>query len=74
MEVQLDGCIYAIKKIVLQAEDHYCRESVEHDPLLQLHESARRKVKEVQLLARISHHPNIARYYTSWLEPHEVCC
>lgn len=52
----LDGCEYAIKKVTFDAKG-YSNESIQ------------RVIREVQCLATVNDHPNIVRYYTSWLEP-----
>mmetsp|Transcript_103626 Transcript_103626/g.155198 ORF Transcript_103626/g.155198 Transcript_103626/m.155198 type:complete len:772 (-) Transcript_103626:253-2568(-) len=53
---KMDGCDYAIKKIAFNAVG-YSNETIQT------------VVREVQCLATVSDHPNIVRYYTSWLEP-----
>jgi serine/threonine protein kinase len=53
---ELDGCEYAIKKITFDSFG-YSNETIQH------------VIREVQCLATVSDHPNIVRYYTSWLEP-----
>ena len=52
----LDGCDYAIKKVTFDATG-YSNKSIQQ------------VVREVQCLASVNDHPNIVRYYTSWLEP-----
>ncbi len=52
---KMDGFDYAIKKIAFSAKG-YSKESVQQ------------VVREVQCLA-VCDHPNVVRYYTSWLEP-----
>ena len=53
---ELDGCEYAIKKITF-------------DSIGYSNESIQRVIREVHCLATVNDHPNIVRYYTSWLEP-----
>jgi serine/threonine protein kinase len=53
---ELDGCEYAIKKVSFDAMG-YSNHSIQ------------RVIREVQCLATVNDHPNIVRYYTSWLEP-----
>ncbi|GAX20246.1 eukaryotic translation initiation factor 2-alpha kinase 1 [Fistulifera solaris] len=52
---KMDGFDYAIKRIAFSAKG-YSKESVQQ------------VVREVQCLA-VCDHPNVVRYYTSWLEP-----
>ncbi|PWA02729.1 hypothetical protein BB558_001109 [Smittium angustum] len=49
---RIDGRIYAIKKVSLDSRDT---------------ESNRKIFREVTTLSRL-HHPNVVRYYTTWLE------
>jgi serine/threonine protein kinase len=58
----LDGRAYAVKKIRIKS-------FVDHRGLPTKHLSAqlKRVLREVKILARLDH-PNIVRYYTSWLE------
>eukprot|EP00429_Kryptoperidinium_foliaceum_P009997 CAMPEP_0176003228 /NCGR_PEP_ID=MMETSP0120_2-20121206/1066_1 /TAXON_ID=160619 /ORGANISM="Kryptoperidinium foliaceum, Strain CCMP 1326" /LENGTH=809 /DNA_ID=CAMNT_0017335865 /DNA_START=278 /DNA_END=2707 /DNA_ORIENTATION=+ len=53
---KMDGCHYAIKKVDFDATG-YSNETIEE------------VVREVECLAKVSDHPNVVRYYTSWLEP-----
>ena len=53
---KMDGCDYAIKKIDFGATG-YSSETIQE------------VVREVECLAKVSDHPNVVRYYTSWLEP-----
>ena len=62
---KLDGQLYAIKKIVLRTG---LRRSTYDSVKTAEGKSVARKLKEVRLLARISTHRNIVRYYTSWVE------
>jgi serine/threonine protein kinase len=53
---KMDGCDYAIKKVDFDATG-YSKDSIQE------------VVREVECLAKVSDHPNVVRYYTSWLEP-----
>jgi serine/threonine protein kinase len=53
---KMDGCDYAIKKVDFGATG-YSNETIQE------------VVREVECLAKVSDHPNVVRYYTSWLEP-----
>jgi serine/threonine protein kinase len=53
---KMDGCDYAIKKVTFDATG-YSDSAIDQ------------VVREVQCLAKVNDHPNIVRYYTSWLEP-----
>ena len=53
---KMDFCHYAIKKISFNAVG-YSNETIQQ------------VVREVQCLASASDHPNVVRYFTSWLEP-----
>jgi serine/threonine protein kinase len=53
---KMDGCDYAMKKIAFDASG-YSNETIQQ------------VVREVKCLATANEHPNIVRYYTSWLEP-----
>lgn len=53
---KMDGCDYAIKKVDFDAVG-YSNETIQE------------VVREVECLAKVSDHPNVVRYYTSWLEP-----
>jgi serine/threonine protein kinase len=53
---KMDGCDYAMKKIAFDASG-YSNEAIQQ------------VVREVKCLATANEHPNIVRYYTSWLEP-----
>lgn len=53
---KMDGCDYAIKKVDFGAKG-YSNETIQE------------VVREVECLAKVSDHPNVVRYYTSWLEP-----
>ena len=53
---KMDGCDYAMKKVTFDATG-YSDNSIDQ------------VVREVHCLAKVSDHPNIVRYYTSWLEP-----
>jgi len=53
---KMDGCDYAVKKIDFDAMG-YSDEAIQE------------VVREVECLAKVSDHPNVVRYYTSWLEP-----
>ncbi|KAG7364188.1 serine/threonine protein kinase [Nitzschia inconspicua] len=53
---KMDGCDYAMKLITFDSVG-YSNENIQ------------KVVREVQCLAKVSEHPNIVRYYTSWLEP-----
>ena len=53
---KMDGCDYAMKKVTFDATG-FSDEGIDQ------------VVREVQCLAKVSDHPNIVRYYTSWLEP-----
>ena len=53
---KMDGCDYAIKKVDFDATG-YSNATIQE------------VVREVECLAKVSDHPNVVRYYTSWLEP-----
>ena len=53
---KLDGCDYAMKQVAFDAIG-YSSESIQQ------------VVREVKCLAAVHDHPNVVRYYTSWLEP-----
>lgn len=53
---KMDGCDYAMKKIAFDASG-YSNETIQQ------------VVREVKCLAAANEHPNVVRYYTSWLEP-----
>lgn len=53
---KMDGCDYALKKVEFDATG-YSKDSIQE------------VVREVECLAKVSDHPNVVRYYTSWLEP-----
>jgi serine/threonine protein kinase len=53
---KMDGCDYAMKLITFDSVG-YSNDNIQ------------KVVREVQCLAKVSEHPNIVRYYTSWLEP-----
>jgi serine/threonine protein kinase len=53
---KMDLCDYAVKKIAFDASG-YSNETIQQ------------MVREVKCLATANEHPNIVRYYTSWLEP-----
>lgn len=53
---KMDGCDYAIKRVDFDATG-YSNETIQE------------VVREVECLAKVSDHPNVVRYYTSWLEP-----
>ncbi len=53
---KMDGCDYAIKKVDFDATG-YSDDTIQE------------VVREVECLAKVSDHPNVVRYYTSWLEP-----
>eukprot|EP00934_Nitzschia_sp_Nitz4_P007653 Nitzschia sp. Nitz4//scaffold23_size168460//99921//102428//NITZ4_002227-RA/size168460-processed-gene-0.265-mRNA-1//-1//CDS//3329543659//7643//frame0 len=51
-----DGCDYAVKRVDFDATG-YSNETIQQ------------VVREVECLAKVSDHPNVVRYFTSWLEP-----
>eukprot|EP00834_Sanchytrium_tribonematis_P000776 NODE_15_length_50561_cov_0.608081.p7 type:complete len:486 gc:universal NODE_15_length_50561_cov_0.608081:13054-14511(+) len=62
----LDHQIYAIKKVKVALQE----KNLETFSLNQPESDINNKLlKEVTLFAKISHHPNVIRYYSAWLEP-----
>ena len=53
---KMDGCDYAIKKVSFDVTG-YSTEMIQ------------RVVREVECLATVNDHPNVVRYFSSWLEP-----
>jgi serine/threonine protein kinase len=53
---RMDGCDYAMKQVTFDAIG-YSNESIQQ------------VIREVKCLAAVHDHPNVVRYYTSWLEP-----
>ncbi|KAI8907959.1 kinase-like domain-containing protein [Gorgonomyces haynaldii] len=78
----LDGQHYAIKKVKLSCDaqnlqdfsDNWFQEeagspAIEFTRTRKLSASDHRMLREVKTLASVSNHPNIVRYYNSWIEP-----
>eukprot|EP00835_Amoeboradix_gromovi_P004970 NODE_427_length_8836_cov_0.452215.p1 type:complete len:484 gc:universal NODE_427_length_8836_cov_0.452215:4761-6212(+) len=61
----LDHQIYAVKKIRVSLKRNHPSFSLTEDALTMENDI----LKEVVLFAKISHHPNVIRYYSAWLEP-----
>jgi serine/threonine protein kinase len=53
---KMDGCDYAIKKVSFDVTG-FATEKIQQ------------VVREVECLAAVNDHPNVVRYYSSWLEP-----
>jgi PAS domain S-box-containing protein len=74
---RLDGQFYAIKKIKMSKSVMFLESSGESSsesgssPMLESNENLskrdREKLREASVLATITSHPNIVRYYTSWM-------
>lgn len=54
---KVDGCFYAIKKVVLPRAAELDANRAEHQAL-----------REVRLMASMAPHPNVVRYHTAWTE------
>jgi serine/threonine protein kinase len=53
---KMDGCDYAIKKVSFDVTGFTT-------------EKIQQVIREVECLAAVNDHPNVVRYYSSWLEP-----
>jgi serine/threonine protein kinase len=61
------GSVYHVVRIM--DDCHYAIKMITFDSVGYSHDHIQKVVREVQCLAKVSDHPNIVRYYTSWLEP-----
>lgn len=64
---RLDGQLYAVKKILLSSVTFSSSDS-ESSSMESLDAKDKQKLREATILATITSHPNIIRYYASWIE------